>query len=237
MTRNTLEFLKLMELIRNNQVIERLRGQELAELIANNKRVFKVNMTRNQIERLANDQLNDRELGKLQETIRSNLAREAENIRSNMRDEDIAQYNAYTNRYSAISNTFDDPILGWYKHNEAVNRGNLKDEFTATDGPSEYTANIEGIKAGTKAYDKKTGKIVPIRGASNATKIETSNERKPKYDYPIGPQKPAAATSLPTPAVVNTNPVSVASTTESQKSKVIDFRNSQSGPGIAGVFK
>lgn len=89
MTRNQLEYAKLKETVRHNIATEGLTAKNLAEVIANNLRTHQVAVGRLQLDKLVNDRLDDRERQKLAETIRANLAKELENNRHNMNDEDI----------------------------------------------------------------------------------------------------------------------------------------------------
>lgn len=79
---------------RYNLVQEALKNKELSELIRNNARNYHVNLEKNEITALANDQLNDREIAKLTETIRSNLVKELETNRHNLSEEEIQRIQA-----------------------------------------------------------------------------------------------------------------------------------------------
>lgn len=100
MTRNTLEYLKLLETIRNNKVIAQLRGAELAELIANNKRVFKINLSKNAIEKLRNDQLDSRERDKINHDVDIRLQELAEKIRSDQANEANSRFSSILRAYA-----------------------------------------------------------------------------------------------------------------------------------------
>lgn len=103
MTRNTIAYKEFEEKSRSNRAQESLKSQELAikrselaETVRNNLRNYGINIEKNQLQRLANDQLNTRESNKLLETIRSNLKNEelrlrelAEKARSNKEQESI----------------------------------------------------------------------------------------------------------------------------------------------------
>lgn len=61
----------------------------LSEDIRNNLRNYNINLSKNQITKLANDQLNERELMSIVETMRSNLAKEVETKRHNLKEEEL----------------------------------------------------------------------------------------------------------------------------------------------------
>ena len=79
----------LSESARHNLASENISQSTLSETIANNLRNYDVNVTKNDIQSLANDQLNIREIAKLSETIRNNLTNYLETNRHNMRTEEI----------------------------------------------------------------------------------------------------------------------------------------------------
>lgn len=108
MTSIQVEYLKALENKRHNLAVEQLNADQLtlekkklSETIVNNLRNYKVNVTSNEIKRLANNQLNDRELANLAEKIRSDLQNEniklyqaLETNRSNLANEEIKRYEA-----------------------------------------------------------------------------------------------------------------------------------------------
>lgn len=79
----------LSESARHNMAGEAISRSTLSETIANNLRNYDVNVTKNDIQSLANDQLNVREIAKLSETIRNNLTNYLETNRHNMKTEEI----------------------------------------------------------------------------------------------------------------------------------------------------
>lgn len=100
---NAIEIKKLEELKRRNtadidnqQRLAAAREQEVrtntklaVETIQNNLRNYKINLDKNKIQKLANDQLDDRESRKLLETIRNNIATLIEQNRHNMKTEEL----------------------------------------------------------------------------------------------------------------------------------------------------
>lgn len=111
MTKNTLTYLynKAWKEIEDKKL--QMELQKLLELIRNNNIVNSINQQKNVIQKLYNDQLNTREIMKLNETLRSNLAKELETNRHNLRTEEIdrleaviKQFEAQTGRINAETN-------------------------------------------------------------------------------------------------------------------------------------
>lgn len=75
---------ELSEKVRHNQITEMQAVSELTEQIQNNLRTYKINLDKNTITKLANDQLNERESKKLAEVIANNLRTYEENKRHNL---------------------------------------------------------------------------------------------------------------------------------------------------------
>lgn len=123
MTRNTLEYLKnketaqhnratenqayldytnsvneLSEKVRHNKMTEKQAKAELAETISNNLRNYNINLDKNYITRLANEQLDTRERQKISETVRADIAKELETNRNNLTNSEITRVNSYLDK-------------------------------------------------------------------------------------------------------------------------------------------
>lgn len=92
MTKLTLQYLDLLEKIRNNNVIADLRDRELMELIRNNRRVFKINLDKNTIQKAYNDELDTRERDKLEKQVSVDLRKLEETIRHDKASEVNERY-------------------------------------------------------------------------------------------------------------------------------------------------
>lgn len=91
MTSNTIKYL---DHLANKAHLERadlVSLQQYEETVANNLRNFKINKMKNSIQKLANDQLNNREIAKLEETIRHDVVTELEANRYHIAEEEIAR--------------------------------------------------------------------------------------------------------------------------------------------------
>lgn len=192
MTAIQIKYLEYLESKRKNRANEALTASQiqverdkLAETIANNLRNYKVNVSKNQITKLANDQLNDRELKKLTETIRSNLTQEnlrlqqnLETERSNKASEKIKQYEAeiqnnkmlIDSMNSGKSNTIFGKLFDWMRGSinaELISGGQVLDK-TGNLGFTRANQVTDTLNAGTK-YLMDNGIISTIAKANPIT--------------------------------------------------------------------
>lgn len=169
MTRNTLQYLNLKETERSNRVKESQttrdldrKEKELAETISNNLRNYGVNVTKNQITKLANDQLNTREANKIIATIQNNLRNQElklqelqENERNNKRkneleqeSNDIRRMDTLLNAAKATGKTPTAILLSWF-----TNQANLQ-AFAGTNNFNEYYKQMKSwLESGSDSIE------------------------------------------------------------------------------------
>lgn len=185
MTRNTISYKNYEEMKRANMAQESIKRDELehkraelAETVRNNLRNYGVNVEKNQIQRLANEQLNSREANKLLETIRSNLQNEsirlqelAEKTRNNKEQETIQkranEIKEMDALLSAAKATGRDPasmLISWFTNQanlQAFGGRNVLNqlfEFKADDGSYDQLWNNQGSGANNPAIETYNGK-------------------------------------------------------------------------------
>lgn len=215
MTAIQIKYLEYLEGKRKNLANEALTAaqiqverEKLAETIANNLRNYKVNVTKNEITKLANDQLNDREIRKLSETIRSNLTQEnlrlqglIEDERSHRASESLKQQEVNIKRYEAEiannkmlidsmnsgkSTTIFGKLFDWFRGSvnaEAISGGQVADKTVGlTVNRLSQLTNI----LNASAENLRTNGIIPtIAQAKPSTKAAynlLTNRRKKEED-------------------------------------------------------
>lgn len=172
MTRNTISYLELQEKKRANQASESIKRDELAETIANNLRNFKINIDKNAIQKLANDQLDQREAKKLMETIANNLRtyevetqRNIENARNNREREkleaELNEIKRVDSLLTAAKATGKDPVsmlISWFS-----NQANL----AAFAGKNDFTAFYDWLTEDEGSSENAEAKNNIVRAISN----------------------------------------------------------------------
>lgn len=157
-TTNQIELRKLREAERSNRVNERIKQYEadikadtLAETISNNLRNYKINVDKNDIQRLANDQLDARESQKILATIQDNLANQSLKLQQNLETErnnkrkneleeelnGIKRMDTLLNAAKATGKTPTAILLSWF-----TNQANLQ-AFAGTNNASEYYKQVK----------------------------------------------------------------------------------------------
>lgn len=177
MTRNTLAYLTLKETERSNRVKESQQNEELArkrdelsETMRNNLRNYGINLSKNEIQRLANDQLNTRDSNRILAQIQDNLANQKLKLQQNLETErnnreknrieselnDIKRMDTLLSAAKATGKTPTAMLMSWF-----LNQSNLQ-AFAGTNNFNEYAKQLKDwLEGGDEAIKSIKSDLLP----------------------------------------------------------------------------